>query len=316
MPGGAHRRGDHGRRRGHRRASPRCASRACSSRSRRSRSRSPTVVVVALARRLPARRRVHRRRAARGDLRASRSARRAPTTCSASSWCSVVLIGVTAPAQDGHRPIADRGARQRARCGRRSGSRRRGSSSPRSPSSGAIAGLAGGLLGGLFVQFEPARFAATESLLVVADRRHRRAVVGRRRDPRCALRRRPPGAVPGHRRGRAAHERRRPAHPAAVLPRRARAGLLQRPRRRCSTGWRAGCRAAEPRRRPPTPLDEHALRAAGAASPDGLDAVIRARGVTGVASAAARSSTTSTSTSAAARSSGSSARTVPASRRS
>ena len=34
--------------------------------------------------------------------------------------------------------------------------------------SGAIAGLAGGLFGGLFVQFEAARFAATESLLVIA----------------------------------------------------------------------------------------------------------------------------------------------------
>ena len=96
---------------------------------------------------------------------------------------------------------------------------------------------------------------------VVADRRGRRPRVDHRCRARRALRRRPPGVLPRQPRGRAPHQRRRAAHPAPVLPGRARADPLQRPRR-CVLGWRCAATAgagrgphatSPPRRLPPRP---------------------------------------------------------------
>ena len=137
-------------------------------------------------------------------------------------------------------------------------------------------------------------------------------------DPRQPLRRRAPGLLPRQPRGRPAHQRRRGAGPAPVLPRRVRPDPVQRPRPRV-LGWRGRAGRPERRREPPTVASPST---AGRPSrprarpppPTAPTALGRRRGLRS-ASAPGSSSTTSTSTWTGARSSASSAPTAPASRR-
>ena len=105
----------------------------------------------------------------------------------------------------------------------------------------------------------PDRFLATDSLIVVAI-----AVVGGLASITgtilgAPVRRRAPGVLPRQPRGRAAHQRRRAAGPAALLPRRARPDPVQR----CATSRSA----AAGRRRQPEVADAPAAPAARGRSP-------------------------------------------------
>ena len=113
---------------------------------------------------------------------------------------------------------------------------------------------------------------------------------------------------------RSAHQRRRHADPPALLPGRARAGALQRPRRRVRVPRRAACPSPRPRRSSGSRCPR-TLSIARREIPAELDAVIRVERPQRHVRPRASWSTTSTCTCDPARSSGSSAPTVPASRR-
>ena len=141
---------------------------------------------------------------------------------------------------------------------------------------GWIAGLAGGLFVGLVTRGAgrlPRRRVAPRHL----DRGHRRPVVGRGRGAGRTLGRRAAEAVRRQRRDRAADERRGVADPAALLPGRSRAGVLQRPRRVVRVARAPRAEVAEPVAAR-QPLPTHTRVAPREIRPD-LDAVIRVVGL-------------------------------------
>ena len=158
------------------------------------RVRGRHVVVAALALVLPPRRRAPSRCRARSSA-ASRSRPSARTTRCASSRSSLVVIVVSKLRTSGfgRSLIAVRdNERAAASVGLSPGRVKLTAFAI----SGAIAGFAGGLLAGLYVTFGPERFGADRVVAGDLDRGDRRARLGVRRDPRRAVRRRYPGAVP------------------------------------------------------------------------------------------------------------------------